>query len=137
MRLKQCHFSTINNKWMVTKFSIVGSIGFVSDLLLFYILYYIFSIEIYLSRGLSIVGAITITWYLNRIFTFSDKGSPKIQQWFKYLFVNLLGGIANYTVFVFLVGLQINVLLSLILSTSVGFIFNFNLSKKFIFNRKF
>ena len=59
------------------------------------------------------------------------------QQWLKYLFVNLLGGIANYTVFVFLVGLQINVLLSLILSTSVGFIFNFNLSKKFIFNRKF
>ena len=136
MRLKQCHFSTINNKWMITKFSIVGSIGFVSDFLLFFILYYIFSIEIYLSRGLSIVGAITITWYLNRIFTFQDKGSPKIQQWLKYLFVNLLGGMANYTVFVFLLGLQINVLLSLILSTIVGFIFNFNLSKKFIFNRK-
>ena len=136
MRLKQCHFLAKNNKWMITKFSIVGSIGFVSDLLLFFILYYIFSIEIYLSRGLSIVGAITITWYLNRIFTFQDKDSPKIQQWLKYLFVNLLGGIANYTVFVFLVGLQINVLLSLILSTSVGFIFNFNLSKKFIFNRK-
>ena len=136
MRLKQCHFLAKNNKWMITKFSIVGSIGFVSDFLLFFILYYIFSIEIYLSRGLSIVGAITITWYLNRIFTFQDKGSPKIQQWLKYLFVNLLGGMANYTVFVFLLGLQINVLLSLILSTIVGFIFNFNLSKKFIFNRK-
>ncbi len=91
--------------------------------------------DVYLSRSLSIVGAITVTWYLNRVFTFSDKGSPKIQQWFKYLCVNLLGGTTNYLAFVFLVGLQINILLSLILSTIVGFIFNFNLTKKFIFNR--
>jgi len=118
------------------KFGVVGGIGFVAD-----------TAVVYALRGpLGLVGAglvaypiaATVTWSLNRIWTFRGRGSgPAHRQWMRFLVVNAIGFVLNrgtYVVMVCLVPLCATMpVLAVAAGCIAGMGSNFLLSRAFVF----
>ncbi len=82
-------------------FSFVGSIGFVVDSTVLYLLILTTGMDLYTSRAFSFFCAASTTWLLNRSITFKHAGSqgqPPL-QWSIYLMLMLIGGSVNYSVY--------------------------------------
>ena len=76
----------------VIQFALVGSIGFVVDILLYFTFQIFFGISHIMARAFSFWGAASCNWILNRILTFSSyKRTPKLQQWLLFLISSLIG----------------------------------------------
>ena len=95
----------------------------------------------YLSaRLLSFLAAATFTWYLNRALTFPDcdRSRPAIQL-LRFLAVNSLGGVVNYSVYVFVMlgfaGDPWRPLLGVALGSVAGLLLNFLASRRLVFGR--
>ena len=90
------------------RFGIVGAVGFVVDAGLLHLLL-IWGLGPYSGRVVSFLAAATMTWILNRSFTFR-RDSPSTAdpapmhsaamhpagEWLAYLGVMVVGGMANY-----------------------------------------
>jgi putative flippase GtrA len=125
-----------SNKFI--RFSIIGGIGFLIDLFIFFLAIQIFDSSVYLSRLFSALCAASFTWYGNRLITFSmPKREALWKEWINYIYVMIPGNIMNYLVFfliVFNIGDNIIILfIAISLGVISGLIINFNLSKIFVF----
>ena len=82
------------------RFSGVGTVGFIVDSSVLYLMVYIAGFNLFAGRIISYLFAASTTWFLNRHFTFTDfKCSQRTRQWFKFVLVNTAGGIINYAVY--------------------------------------
>lgn len=123
------------------KFGIVGTIGFLVDLSLLYVLLYLAGAGPYLGRLGSFLGAATVTWFLNRVFTFRD-AAPEAhgRQWLRFVAVNSLGAAVNYGTYVLVlaVGTASAVLpgIGVAAGSLAGLVFNYSLSRRFVFSPK-
>ena len=86
------------------RFLVVGSVGFVIDAGVMGLLVHWAELSPLWARAFSFPLALSVTWLLNRNWTFSDgrTRSPR-SQYTIYLFVQLLGLIINYGIFATLV----------------------------------
>ena len=85
-----------------TRFGLVGVIGFCVDTGVVYLLRY--RLGIYGAGMISYVAAATVTWFLNRSWTFRGRGGGQIhRQWALFLFANLGGFVLNRGAFILLV----------------------------------
>lgn len=125
----------------ILSFGIVGAIGFVIDALLLTLLSTKFGLDILSSRAVSFTCATLVTWFLNRTFTFSQQTSYKPQackkEYFLYLAVQAIGAALNLATFLALIEFnpelrQIPVL-PLACGAIVALLFNFTMSRKFVF----
>lgn len=121
------------------KFGLVGIVGFVVDSGVLYIGLYFLDLNLYTGRILSYLVAASTTWALNRTFTFSSptrKGVGK--EWSLFLLVNGFGGIVNYGAYAVLVSAIVFFahfpVLAVALGSIAGLVFNFSLSRRFVFN---
>ncbi|QGZ54004.1 GtrA family protein [Paraburkholderia acidiphila] len=57
----------------------------------------------YYAQFLAFPLIATMTWYLNRRYTFGASARPVVHEWFRYIFANLLGWVANNGVYVLFV----------------------------------
>ena len=120
------------------KFCVVGTIGFVADAGMLYLLMSMAGLDPYTGRLFSFLFAATVTWTLNRNYTFrSSAPTPRARQWARFVTANAVGGVLNYGVYSVLILSGGWFLEAPVLAVAVGSIaglaFNFTASRKFVF----
>lgn len=117
-------------------FGVVGGIGFLADTATVYSLRY--SLGLYGAGAAAYVVAATVTWLLNRVWTFRGQGTgPVHQQWARFLLVNLGGFVLNrgtYAILVTFVPLcAAQPVYAVGAGAIVGMFLNFRLSRAIVF----
>jgi putative flippase GtrA len=86
-------------------FAAIGVVGFAIDAGVLYLLLTLTHIGFYLGRLASFLCAATVTWYLNRTFTFPEvaRQSGLDREWLRFLGANSIGGLVNVGVYALLV----------------------------------
>jgi putative flippase GtrA len=124
------------------RFGAVGAAGFVVDETVLAILHYLVGLDRYSARAISIFCAATFTWWGNRNLTFAEQAvtggiGALVQEWFKFMLANGVGALVNYGTYTVLVSFApapvSNPLLATAIGVGVGLVFNFTLSKRFVF----
>ncbi len=121
----------------LSRFLQVGAIGFAVDAGLLWLLIYQFDMPPVLSRGISFMVTICITFVLNARYTFvvAAKGTRMP----KYVAVQLAGATINFLVYTWLVlagPLQQRPLVALVVGSALASIHNFLMMRRFVFNDK-
>ena len=122
----------------LVRFCMVGTIGFVVDVSILYAVVNLFDSGPYFGRVVSYIFAATITWKLNRSFTFLSTRSNALHlEWARYLLSNIVGATINYGVYVLCLiyfNLTIDYLIIGVAAGSIaGLAVNFTISKLWIF----
>lgn len=123
------------------RFGAVGAAGFVVDEAVLTVGHYVFGLDPYVARVISIFCAMTFTWWGNRTLTFAEhaaSGSGEmLQEWFKFVLANAVGALVNYGTYTLLVTFAArplgHPLIATAIGVGVGLVFNFTLSKRFVF----
>lgn len=131
-RLKQSQF---------LRFSAVGAGGFVVDESVLALMNKAIGLDPFSARFISIFAGMTFTWWGNRNLTFQASRALGVRatflEWIRFVFANSLGAVANYTSYALLLRLAPaplnNVFLATAIGVGVGLVFNFTLSKRFVF----
>lgn len=122
------------------KFAAVGVIGFAVDASVLHVLALEFGADLYTARVASYLCAATTTWWLNRRWTFASRAPGIIQEWARFVSVNLGGGIVNYTIYAVLVALSewftAHLAVAVAIGSLSGMIVNFKGSEKLVFNNE-
>jgi len=119
-------------------FGVVGTIGFVVDAGVLTLVLETSGLGLYVGRLISFVAAATVTWALNRRYTFGDaEKSKRLGQWARFLLVNSGGGLINYGTYAVLVSTVVyfrdGPVLAVAVGSLAGFVVNFLFSKLFVF----
>lgn len=94
------NLSTLSLPSQFVRFGIVGTIGFIADASMLSFLLSVTGLGFYLGRLVSFLFAASVTWALNRYFTFRDRSkSGRVRQWGRFVLVNTGGGLVNYGVY--------------------------------------
>lgn len=118
-------------------FGVVGVVGFVFDTATVYALRG--AAGIYLAGIAAYFVAATVTWALNRSWTFRDRrsGSPAHRQWLLFLAANLVGFVLNRGTFALLVAFvpacAEQPVLAVAAGAVAGMFVNFGLSRSLVF----
>jgi putative flippase GtrA len=117
-------------------FGTVGVVGFVADTATVYLLRY--SLGLYGAGVVAYGVAATVTWILNRVWTFRGQGSgPAHRQWARFLRVNLAGFVLNrgtYAALITFVSICASEpVLAVGAGAIVGMFLNFSLSRTMVF----
>jgi putative flippase GtrA len=121
------------------RFAVVGSAGFLIDSSVLWLGTHEAGLGLYLGRIISFCTSATITWYLNRAITYSDRVSNgrRSDQWLLYLGVSVAGAAVNYGVYCACVA-TIDVAtrfptLGVAIGSVAGMVVNFTAYSKFVF----
>lgn len=116
----------------------VGAAGFVTDAATFSIAFHIFGFGHYGSRLIAFLLAVSLTWMLNRTFTFKViADGNRAREYMRYLFVQVFGALINITIY----GLCIEnsrvffefPILALILGSISAMFFNYTGAYRFVY----
>ena len=89
------------------QYSLVGALGFLVDAGLLTLLVSVYDFDPILSRGPSFVAAVSVTWLLNRSFTFATRRYyAKSTEYRRYISVQIAGSVANLLVYVGLIAVM-------------------------------
>ena len=117
-------------------FGSVGTVGFLADTATVYTLRY--SLGLYGAGAVAYGVGASVTWILNRLWTFRGKGTgPAHRQWARFLLVNLGGFVLNrgtYAALVTFVPLcAAEPVLAVAAGAVAGMFLNFTLSRAMVF----
>jgi putative flippase GtrA len=122
------------------RFAVVGIVGFAVDTATLYAVVAVFSLNLYAARVVSFLVAASVTWFLNRTWTFPmpvRQSAPR--QWLAFLSANSLGGIVNYLVYAVLIGAVALArrwpVIAIGMGSLSGLSLNFLLSRTLVFRR--
>ena len=85
------------------RFVLVGGVAFVVDAAIVQWLVVGMSLNPYLARGVGFLTAASLTWVLNRRYTFETKTQPSPREWGVYLGLMVMGGGVNYATYALLI----------------------------------
>lgn len=119
------------------RFSAVGVVGFAVDTAVLYAALGL-GAGLYTGRLASYLTAATVTWALNRRFTFRESRSAHLAtEWTRFLAVNSVGGTVNYIAYAALVTtlpfVTANPWLGVAAGSLAGLAVNFTLSRRMVF----
>jgi len=122
----------------VITFGVIGTIGFLVDGGLLTLLNSFLNFDLLTSRLCSFSVAVTVTWYLNRNYTFRDQTDEQaLHEWTRYAVLNGLGALLNLAIFFWLIfefsALTVVPLVPLAIAALVATAFNFLVSKYIAF----
>jgi putative flippase GtrA len=127
------------------RFALVGAGGFAVDETVLALMHYGFGLDRYSARAISILTAMTFTWWGNRNLTFHehaarDSFGAVAREWLRFAVANSVGNLCNYATYSALVTFAAqpfaNPLFATLLGTAIGLVFNFTLSKKLVFRTR-
>jgi putative flippase GtrA len=118
------------------RFGTVGTAGFVADTTVVYSLRA--SVGLYVAGAVAYLVAVTVTWALNRIWTFRGRGSGSMhRQWMLFMSANALGFVLNrgtYFILVTVSPLCVQYpVLAIAAGVAMGMFLNFHLSRTIVF----
>ncbi len=118
------------------RFGSVGFVGFLFDNAVVYGLRG--QIGLYAAGAVAYLVSATVTWTLNRLWTFRGRGSgPLHRQWFAFLAANALGFVLNRGMFAILVTVSTTCaeypVLAVFAGTLAGMFVNFQMSRTLVF----
>jgi putative flippase GtrA len=98
MTIQRKHISEI------FRFGLSGIAGFLVDAGIVAILSGKLGADPVVAQGIAFTIAVTVTWLINRHWTFSENASERwLHEWTRYVVANSVGAIVNNGVYVFLV----------------------------------
>jgi len=126
------------------RFAAVGAAGFLVDEGVLYLGQHALGLGPYLARTLSIMTAMTFTWWGNRTITFrahAAVGLPGMaREWMRFVGSNAIGAAVNFSTYVVLIDFARppfgNYYVAAACGVAVGLVFNFTLSKHFVFRKR-
>ncbi len=80
-------------------FAGVGALGFVVDFSLTWSLTRLAGLHPLISRIIAMMVAMSVTYLLNRSFTFQSKAASRGREMLRYFAVNISGALVNYGIF--------------------------------------
>lgn len=120
------------------QFALIGTLGFVVDAGVMLALKPFFGLDPLEARPLSFTAAVTVTWALNRRFTFATAASrQRMREWVRYAAVNGVGALLNliifYSLMIYFGALGHHPVVVLAIASLIAMAFNFWGSKTFGF----
>ena len=123
------------------RFAAVGAAGFVVDESVLAVMQRLVGLDPYSARAISIVAAMSFTWWGNRNLTFREhaaEGTAAIaREWLRFVAANSVGALVNYGTYAALVRFAPwpanNAYLATAIGVGIGLLFNFTLSKRLVF----
>jgi len=121
-------------------FALIGGLGFLVDAGVLS-LGLLVGLGFYSGRLVSYLAASTFTWYCNRSMTFrAEQGDSRKAEWLRFVMWNAAGGLVNlglYSVLIAQGGLFVRApVLAVAAGSMAGLIFNFLVSKLFVFRER-
>ncbi|CAN5276392.1 hypothetical protein BH10PSE19_BH10PSE19_17170 [soil metagenome] len=117
------------------RFGVIGAIGFFSDVCALYALRHI--LPLISAKIISYIVAFSVTWILNRYFTFRSRDPQRLQQWLKYVALYVVTGCLNVGMFGLLVQqfpyLYQHPIFAMIITSIAMMMINFTVSRGFVF----
>lgn len=94
-----------------------------------------------MAQSVAFTIAVTITWLLNRRFTFAHHASPKwLREWLHYVAANSVGALVNNGVYALLVLTMAmfskEPVLAVVSGSLAGLVFNFTASRTLVFRAR-
>ncbi len=126
----------------IFRFGLVGAAGYVVNAAALWIVHHLLALNYYLSYVPAFMVAVTFTWWGNRVLTFRDHAARTslVIEWGKFVAANLLGFCANYALYASLLRFAPspadNPYVAQAAGTLFGLVFNFSLSKRFVFRSR-
>jgi putative flippase GtrA len=122
----------------VLSFGVIGCVGFVVDTLMLYAALSVGS-GLIGGRVISYFCAVTVTWALNRRFTFASRApAPFFQQWAKFVVFQISGAIVNLGVYAVMVNTSAFCAAHPVLGVAAGSIagmgVNYVTAQRYVFN---
>ncbi|MEM9401989.1 MAG: GtrA family protein [Pseudomonadota bacterium] len=122
----------------VSRFTVVGFVGFIVDGGILVLMHDVAGVNPYASRCVSFPVAMTVTWLMNRLLTFSDrKDARAADELGRYAAVAVTGALLNMLIFFALVRyvslMNQTVLLPLAIAAGIALVFNYLGSHYFVF----
>ncbi len=125
-------------------FAVIGSVGFFVDASVLKMFLLLVKDDPILGRVVSFPIAATVTWFLNRQYTFSSSSTYKLRslgrEWLIYLMVNGIGLAVNLSVFILVIMYvefaKLYPIITLGLASLVALFFNYFASKYWVFGQK-
>ena len=123
------------------RFAGVGVAGFLVDEGVLWLMRNLFGLDPFAGRAISILTAMTFTWWGNRTLTFPEhaaQGAVAVfREWLRFVGANGLGALVNYGTYAALLNFAPaplnNAYLATAIGVGVGLIVNFTLSRSFVF----
>ena len=120
------------------RFAASGVCGLAADVAVLYLALAL-GAGYYGGRVLSFLAAATLTWLLNRRFTFHATSSP-LREWRRYIAAMLGGGLVNYAVYSLLINTMPQrpwlAALAVAAGSLAGMSFNFIAARRFVFHQR-
>lgn len=122
------------------RFLIVGSVGFVIDAGVLVLLVYR-NIDPYWGRVISFTCAVSITFLLNRGWTFRDNHLPdKTSQAMQYFLTQIIGMMINYAVYAGIIRAigagPLAAIFGVAAGSLIALIFNYNVARLWVFTAR-
>ena len=119
------------------RFCIVGTLGFVTDFGVLYAVVKGLGMGPMAGRIVSFLVAATVTWKVNRHFTFVKEDAGSVREWLHYLALTGIGGFINVAVYqTWLWSTDhgtLNLFLGVVAGSAVALLFNFMIAKRAVF----
>lgn len=120
------------------RFSVVGIVGFLVDAGILTILMKMEYSSI-VARSVSFPSAVTVTWLLNKAWSFSDSGPPRPNGYVAYIVIQMIGAGINFSIFVFILWVwpfwSAWPIAPLAVAAAASLIFNFTMSRRHAFGQ--
>lgn len=136
--------ASASHRRRLPQFLLVGGLGFVVDAAILLALTNMFAWQAVPARIASFLGAVSVTWLMNRYSTFADRRAlhPRASagEYARYLLTQSMGAAINLLVFWlalwFMPVLHEHLLLPLALGSACGLVFNYSVMHHLVFPRR-
>ena len=123
------------------RFSIIGGLGYLVDIGIFFLIIQFSDVSVYIARLLSALCTASFTWYGNRLITFRiQKRNDILREWFDYIYAMIPGIVTSYSIFFLIVYIfgedWTTLIFAVSLGVIIGSVINFILAKKYVFRGK-
>ncbi len=119
----------------IWRFALVGVVGYLVNAGL--VEAFVLSLGPVKAQMLAFPAAVSVTWWLNRCFTFGASRHSLHQEWLRYVLANLLGWIANNGAYLWMIfSLPVaykHPSIAVAVGSLAGMVFNFSSSRLFVF----
>lgn len=120
-------------------FSTIGVIGFLVNAGVLYVALF-FGLGLYAGRAVSYLAAVSLTWLLNRRYTFGRaSGNNKLHEWARFAVSQLSGATINLGAYALLVHASPLVARNPVIGVAVGslsgLLVNFSVARAYVFYR--